>query len=151
MSVWGIIRNKVKKLSSSSRSRGSRASSASRDDKSMNTVCRPSRSQEEEGEAPPSPAVPRPHLKIRVLSTVVDRSLDWLRAGCPRAAEEVVVRPCQAVWDRIPHDDGTPSGHELCIHGRGMVALRRHHRTRFAPSHHGIFNKTACWNHWKRN
>ena len=80
-----------------------------------------------------------------------DRSPDWLRVGCPQTVEEAVVRPRQAVWDRIPHDDGTPSGHELCIHGRGMVALRRHHRTRFAPSHHGIFNKTACWNHWKRN
>ena len=68
--VWGNIRNKVKKLGSSSRSRSSRASSASRDDMSVDSVRRLSRSQEEEEEAPASPAVPRPHLKIRVLTTV---------------------------------------------------------------------------------
>ncbi|XP_039789719.1 uncharacterized protein LOC120655821 [Panicum virgatum] len=72
MSVWGNIRNKVKKLGSSSRFRSSRVPSASRDDMSVDSVRRPSRSQEEEEEAPASPAVPRPYLKIRVL-TLIDQ------------------------------------------------------------------------------
>ena len=38
-------------------------------------------------------------------------SQDWLRAGCPRTAEEAVVWPRQAVRDRLPHHDGTSSGH----------------------------------------
>ncbi|XP_039824722.1 uncharacterized protein LOC120686574 [Panicum virgatum] len=70
MSVWGNIRNKEKKLGSSSRSRSSQASSGSRDDMSVDSVRRPSQSQEEEEEAPASPAVPRPRLKIRVLTSV---------------------------------------------------------------------------------
>ena len=70
MSVWGNIQNKVKKLDSSSRSQSLRASSGSRDDMSVDSVRRPSRSQEEEEEAPASPAVLRPHLKIRVLTTI---------------------------------------------------------------------------------
>ena len=37
---------------------------------SVDSVRRPSRSQEEEEEAPASPAVPRPRLKIRVLTSV---------------------------------------------------------------------------------
>ena len=37
---------------------------------SVDSVCRPSRSQEEEEEAPASPAVPRPRLKIRFLTLV---------------------------------------------------------------------------------
>ena len=37
---------------------------------SVDSVCRPSRSQEEEEEAPASPAVPRTRLKIRVLTSV---------------------------------------------------------------------------------
>ena len=70
MSLWGNIKSKVKKLGSSSRSQSSRASSGSRDDMSVDSVRRPSRSQEEEEEATASPAVPRPHLKIRVLTSV---------------------------------------------------------------------------------
>ena len=37
---------------------------------SVDSVRRPSRSQEEEEEAPASPAVPRPCLKIRVLTSI---------------------------------------------------------------------------------
>ena len=37
---------------------------------SVDSVRRPSRSQEEEEEAPTSPAAPRPRLKIRVLTSV---------------------------------------------------------------------------------
>ena len=70
MSVWGNIRNKVKKLGSSSRSQSLRASLASRDDMSVDSVRRPSRSQEEEEEGPASPTVPRPCLKIRVLTSI---------------------------------------------------------------------------------
>src|SRR6185437_4823937 len=70
MSLWGNIKGKVKKLGSSSRSQSSRVSSASWDDMSVDSVRRPSQSQEEEEEAPASPAVLRPHLKIRVLTTV---------------------------------------------------------------------------------
>ena len=70
MSLWGNIKGKVKKLGSSSRSRSSRASSGSRDDMSVDSVRRPSRSQEEEEEAPASLAVSRPRLKIRVLTSV---------------------------------------------------------------------------------
>ena len=70
MSLWGNIKGKVKKLGSSSRSRSSRASSGSRDDMSVDSVRRPSRSQEEEEEAPVSPAVLRPCLEIRVLTSV---------------------------------------------------------------------------------
>jgi len=66
----GNIKGKVKKLGSSSRSRSSRESSGSRDDMSVDSVCRPSRSQEEKEEAPASRAVPRPCLKIRVLTSV---------------------------------------------------------------------------------
>ena len=72
MLLWGIIKGKVKKLGSSSRSQSSRASSASRDDMSVDSVRRPSQSQKEEEEAPASPVVPRPRLKIRVL-TLVDQ------------------------------------------------------------------------------
>ena len=68
----GNIRNKVKKLGSSSRSQSLRASLASRDDMSVDSVRRPSRSREEEVEAPASLAVPRPHLQIRVL-TMIDQ------------------------------------------------------------------------------
>ena len=70
MPLWGNIKGKVKKLGSSSRSRSSRASSGSRDDMSVDSVHRPSRSQEEEEEVPASLVVPRPHLKIRVLTSV---------------------------------------------------------------------------------
>src|SRR6185437_7182898 len=70
MSLWGNIKGKVKKLGSSSRSQSSRVSSGSWDDMSVDSVRRPSRSQEEEVEAPASPTVPRPHLKIRDLTTV---------------------------------------------------------------------------------
>ena len=70
MSLWGNIKGKVKKLGSSSRSRSSRASSGSRDDMSVDSVYRPSRSQEEDEEAPASPEVPRPHLNIIVLYSV---------------------------------------------------------------------------------
>ena len=70
MSLWGNIKGKVKKLGSSSRSRSSRASSGSRDDMSVDSVRRPSRSQEEEEEGPASPAVLRPRLKIKVLTSV---------------------------------------------------------------------------------
>src|SRR6185312_13463285 len=70
MSLWGNIKGKVKKLGSSSRSRSSRSSSGSRDDMSVDSVRRPSQFQEEEEEAPASPAVPRPRLKIRVLTSV---------------------------------------------------------------------------------
>ena len=66
----GNIKGKVKKLGSSSRSRSSRESSGSRDDMSVDSVRRPSRSQEEEDETPASPAVPRSCLKIRVLTSV---------------------------------------------------------------------------------
>ena len=66
----GNIKGKVKKLGSSSPSRSSRALSGSRDDMSVDSVRRPSRSQEEEEEAPTSPAVSRPRLKIRVLKSV---------------------------------------------------------------------------------
>ena len=76
MSVWGNIQNKVKKLGSSSRSYSSRASSGSRDDMSVDSIRRLSQSQEEEEEAPASPAVPRPRLKIRVL-TSVDQIVVW--------------------------------------------------------------------------
>ncbi|XP_039789648.1 uncharacterized protein LOC120655750 [Panicum virgatum] len=78
MSVWGNIRNTVKKLGSSSRSqsRSSRLSSASQDDMSVDSTRRPSRSKEEEEEAPASPAVLRPRLKIRVL-TMVDQIVVW--------------------------------------------------------------------------
>ena len=40
-----------------------------------------------------------------------DCSSDWLWEGCPRAAKEAVVWPRQAVRDRLPHHDGTSSGH----------------------------------------
>ena len=70
MSLWGNIKGKVKKLGSSSRSLSSRASSASRDDMLVDSVRRPSRSQEEQEEAPDSLAVSRPRLKIRVLTSV---------------------------------------------------------------------------------
>ncbi|XP_039832582.1 uncharacterized protein LOC120693238 [Panicum virgatum] len=70
MSLWGSIKGKVKKLGSSSRSRSSRASSGSQDDMSVDSIRRPSRSLEEEEEAPASPAVLRPRLKIRVLTSV---------------------------------------------------------------------------------
>ena len=70
MSVWGNIRNKVKKLGSSSRSQSSRASSASRDDMSVDSVRRPSISFQEEEEASSSLAVPRSRLKIHVLIMV---------------------------------------------------------------------------------
>ena len=70
MSLWGNIKGKVKKLGSSSRSRISRASSGSRDGMSVDSVRRPLQFQEEEEEAPASPAVLRPHLKIRVLTLV---------------------------------------------------------------------------------
>ena len=70
MSLWGNIKGKVKKLGSSSRSWSSRASSASRDDMSVDSVRGSSRSQEEEEEAPASPAVLRPRLKIRVLTSI---------------------------------------------------------------------------------
>lgn len=70
MSLWGNIKGKVKKLGSSSRSRNSRASSGSWDDMSVDSVRRPSRSQEEDEEAPASPVVPRPCLKIGVLTSV---------------------------------------------------------------------------------
>jgi hypothetical protein len=70
MLVWENIQNNVKKLGSSSRLQSSRASSASQDDMSVDSVRRPSRSQEEEAEAPASPAVLRPSLKIRVLTSV---------------------------------------------------------------------------------
>ena len=76
MSLWGNIKGKVKKLGSSSRSLSSRASSASRDDMLVDSVRRPSRSQEEEEQAPASLAVLRPHLKIRVLTTV-DQIVVW--------------------------------------------------------------------------
>jgi len=80
-----------------------------------------------------------------------DRCSDWLWAGRPRAIEEAVVRPHQEVRYGIPHDDGTPLGQEPRVNGCGMVALRRHHRTRFAPSHHGILVYATCRNRWKRN
>ena len=70
MSLWGNIKGKVKKLGSTSRSLSSLASSASQDDMSVDLVRRPSRTREEEEEAPASLAVPRPHLKIRVLTTI---------------------------------------------------------------------------------
>ena len=72
MLVWGNIRNKVKKLGSSSRSwsQSSWTLSASRDDILVDLVCRPSWSQEEVEEVPASPAVLRPRPKIRVLTTV---------------------------------------------------------------------------------
>ena len=65
MSLWGNIKGKVKKLGSSSR-----------DDMSVDSVRQPSRSQEEDEETPASPAVPRPRLKIRVL-TSVDQIVVW--------------------------------------------------------------------------
>ena len=81
MSLWGNIKGKVKKLGSSSRSRSSRASSGSRDDMSVDSVYRPSQSQEEDEEAPASPVVPRPRLKIRVLTSVdqivVQTDYEW--------------------------------------------------------------------------
>ena len=43
---------------------------------SVDSVRRPSRSQEEEEDAPASPAVPRIHLKIKVL-TSVDQIIVW--------------------------------------------------------------------------
>ena len=43
---------------------------------SVDSVRRPSRSQEEEEEGPASPTVPRPRLKIRVL-TSVDQIVVW--------------------------------------------------------------------------
>ena len=70
MSLWGNIKGKVKKLGSSSQSRSSRASSGSQDDISVDSVRRPSQFPKEEKEAPASPAVPRPRLKIRVLTSV---------------------------------------------------------------------------------
>ena len=76
MSLWGNIKGKVKKLGSSFRSRSLRTSSGSRDDMSVDSVRRPSRFQEEEEEAPASPAVPRPRLKIRVLMSV-DQIVIW--------------------------------------------------------------------------
>ena len=76
MSLWGNIKGKVKKLGSSSRSLSSLASSASQDDMLVDSVRRPSRSQEEEEQAPASLAVLRPHLKIRVLTTV-DQIVVW--------------------------------------------------------------------------
>ena len=151
MSVWGNIQNKVKKLGSSSRSRSSRASSGSRDDMSVDSVRRPSRSQEEEEEGPASPAVPRPHLKIKVLMSV-DQIV--VRTDYERDAIELLKKQSYGHAKRFdtefPHDDGTPPGHEPRIHGCGMVALQ-HHRTRFAPSHHGILVSTSCRNRWKRN
>ena len=152
MSLWGNIKGKVKKLGSSSRSRSSRASSTSRDDMSVDSVRRPSQSQEEEEEAPSSPAVLRPHLKIRVL-TSVDQIV--VRTDYERDALELLKKQSydHAKWFRyrIPHDDGTLPGHEPRVHGCGMVTLRRHHRTRFTPSHHGILVNTSCRNRWKRN
>ena len=70
MSQWGGIRNTVKKFSLSSRS--SKGLSASRDDMSVDSVRQLSVSREEEEEIPASPAVPRNHLKIRIL-TMVDQ------------------------------------------------------------------------------
>ena len=150
MSLWGNIKGKVKKLGSSSRSQSSRASSGSRDDMSVDSARRPSRSQEEEGEAPASPAVPRPHLKIRVL-TSVDQIV--VRTNYERDALELLKKQSYEHAKRfdIPHDDGTPPGHEPRIHNCGMVTLHRHHQTRFAPSHHGILINTSCQNRWKRN
>ena len=83
MSLWGNIKGKVKKLGSSSRSRSSRTSSGSRDDMSVDSVRRPSRSQEEEEEAPVSLAVLRPRLKIRVLTSVDQIVFGLIMSGMP--------------------------------------------------------------------
>ena len=69
MSLWGNIKGKVKKLDS---------------------VRRPSWSKEEEEEAPASPAVPRPRLKIRVL-TSVDQIV--VRTDYERDALELLKKP----------------------------------------------------------
>ena len=93
---------------------------------SVDFVRQPSQFQEEEEEAPASPAVSRPRIKIRVL-TSVDQIV--VRTDYEWDALELLKKQSYGHAKRfdIPHDDRTPPGYEPHIHNCGMVTLRRHH------------------------